>query len=394
MAIIYGDPGHGKTTILDAAAAHAAGLAATVVRHSGKAPDSDIPYAGIRAMFASHLPVVDHDRSPTQRLLRALVTDFMPPGSPLAVCGAVSAWIDCLAPGRSLALLVDDADYVDEETLRVLAYVASREEAGRVAVVCAATSNVDLLDRVGATQFVLDDLDPAAASALVRDQGVPSLLGEHLVRRLGGNPLALTFAAATPDGSDDELAPVHPRLTGHVGDRLAPLAPEVGYLLEAAAVSRVEDLRDLSTWSERQGLGPAGLLVAPAEDVGLVTTDDSGLVWQRPWIAESVARLCPPGRRQRLRSQLGGAAGPALSTAALGPGSYRRRRAPADLLTTAEVRVARVIVGGATTRQAAAELGVSEKTVDAHLQHIYRKLDVRSRAQLVANLLAPPPSDP
>jgi DNA-binding CsgD family transcriptional regulator len=42
-----------------------------------------------------------------------------------------------------------------------------------------------------------------------------------------------------------------------------------------------------------------------------------------------------------------------------------------------------------TTRQVARELDVSEKTVDAQLQSIYRKLSVRSRSQLVVALTAP-----
>ena len=41
-----------------------------------------------------------------------------------------------------------------------------------------------------------------------------------------------------------------------------------------------------------------------------------------------------------------------------------------------------IIARGATTREAAAELLVSPKTVDYHLQRIYRKLGISSRAQL------------
>ena len=55
---------------------------------------------------------------------------------------------------------------------------------------------------------------------------------------------------------------------------------------------------------------------------------------------------------------------------------------PTDDLTPHEVRVALIIARGATTREAAAELLVSPKTVDYHLQRIYRKLGISSRAQL------------
>ena len=53
--------------------------------------------------------------------------------------------------------------------------------------------------------------------------------------------------------------------------------------------------------------------------------------------------------------------------------------------------------GGAATRDIAASLFISPKTVEAHLTRIYRKLDVSSKAQLVAKLgstdLVPAPDD-
>lgn len=49
-------------------------------------------------------------------------------------------------------------------------------------------------------------------------------------------------------------------------------------------------------------------------------------------------------------------------------------------LTLAELRVLRLVAGGVTNAQAAAELVVSERTIHAHLRTIYRKLGVGSRA--------------
>jgi DNA-binding CsgD family transcriptional regulator len=59
-----------------------------------------------------------------------------------------------------------------------------------------------------------------------------------------------------------------------------------------------------------------------------------------------------------------------------------------SLLTPAERRVAKHASTGLTTRQVARMLNVSEKTVDAQLQSIYRKLNVRSRSQLVVAVAA------
>ena len=52
-------------------------------------------------------------------------------------------------------------------------------------------------------------------------------------------------------------------------------------------------------------------------------------------------------------------------------------------LTATERRVADLIAGGATNRDAAAALFVSVRTVETHVASIYRKLGVRTRTELV-----------
>jgi ATP/maltotriose-dependent transcriptional regulator MalT len=61
----------------------------------------------------------------------------------------------------------------------------------------------------------------------------------------------------------------------------------------------------------------------------------------------------------------------------------RRRATPVDDLTPQELAVAKLVAGGATNREAAATLFVSPKTIEFHLANVYRKLDVRSRSDLV-----------
>ena len=58
-------------------------------------------------------------------------------------------------------------------------------------------------------------------------------------------------------------------------------------------------------------------------------------------------------------------------------------------LTATEQRVADLIAGGATNRDAAAALFVSVRTVETHVASIYRKLGVRTRAELAHKLSAP-----
>ena len=64
-----------------------------------------------------------------------------------------------------------------------------------------------------------------------------------------------------------------------------------------------------------------------------------------------------------------------------------RRRAP-DELTATELRVAELAAAGMTNREVAQVTYMSAKTVEAHLASVYRKLGIRSRAQLGARVAA------
>jgi DNA-binding CsgD family transcriptional regulator len=55
-------------------------------------------------------------------------------------------------------------------------------------------------------------------------------------------------------------------------------------------------------------------------------------------------------------------------------------------ITAAEARVAELVAAGRSNREVAGELFMSLKTVEAHLSRIYRKLGVRSRAELAHKL--------
>jgi DNA-binding NarL/FixJ family response regulator len=77
---------------------------------------------------------------------------------------------------------------------------------------------------------------------------------------------------------------------------------------------------------------------------------------------------------------------PAVSNAVLD--DYRRHVSnPIDLLTSREREVLQMLAEGKTNKEVAAVLVVAERTVESTLTQIYRKLDVRGRAQL-ARLMA------
>ncbi len=73
-------------------------------------------------------------------------------------------------------------------------------------------------------------------------------------------------------------------------------------------------------------------------------------------------------------------------------GETRRRPGPntIDELTPQELQIALLLTAGKTTRETAAALFLSPKTVEYHLRHVYQKLGINSRDQLAHMLQAAP----
>ena len=68
------------------------------------------------------------------------------------------------------------------------------------------------------------------------------------------------------------------------------------------------------------------------------------------------------------------------------------RSGPQRDLTPVEARVAGLVAEGRTNREIADRLFVSPKTIEATLTHVYRKLDLRTRAELAASISRPEPA--
>ena len=60
--------------------------------------------------------------------------------------------------------------------------------------------------------------------------------------------------------------------------------------------------------------------------------------------------------------------------------------AAASLLTRREREIAELVASGLSNREVATRLFISKRTVDAHVEHIFSKLEISSRVQLTVLL--------
>ncbi|MYW41949.1 ATP-binding protein, partial [Streptomyces sp. SID161] len=144
--VLLGEAGAGKTALLDRCAS-AAAAGARLLRCTGVQSEASLPYAGLQVLLRGTL---DRVRSLPERQLTALrgaiTPDDVPAGDRFLVGAATLGLLDELAEERPVVVLVDDAHWLDLETLDALLFAARRLGRGRVAMVIAAHEDAAAFD--------------------------------------------------------------------------------------------------------------------------------------------------------------------------------------------------------------------------------------------------------
>jgi HD-GYP domain-containing protein (c-di-GMP phosphodiesterase class II) len=130
-----------------------------------------------------------------------------------------------------------------------------------------------------------------------------------------------------------------------------------------------------------RGIGAAGLTLSAR----VITAAEAyqGMIEERPYRrALNRERAASELKREVGAGRLDADSAEAVLATAGHPAPATRKRLPADL-TEREIDVLRHIARGGTMKEVARALGISPKTVDNHIQHIYPKLEVKTRAGAV-----------
>src|SRR5271169_752400 len=211
VLVMRGEPGVGKTALLDWAIGSAAGL--RVARVAGIESEMELAYAALQQLCAPMLGGLDRLPDPQRQALG--VVFGLRPGEPpdrfLVGLAALSLLADA-AQEQPLLCVIDDAQWLDQASAQALG-VAARRLLGEPAALVVAAREPGVEFR-GLPELLVGGLDEADARDLlgtVISGPLDEQVRERFIAEAGGNPLALLelprgLTQADLDGGFDVMA--------------------------------------------------------------------------------------------------------------------------------------------------------------------------------------------
>ena len=307
---------------------------------------------------------------PQQRALRIAVLMTDPDDEPpdqRAVSVAALGVLRSLSERTPVLLAIDDLQWMDRASMRVLEFSLRRLQSERVGVLAALRpsddppmlSDTGFMDRI--ERLALAPLEPDALDGLFRER-----LGKSVARPVlaqvatasGGNPLFALELARAIHGREIKLTAGEPLSTPKtlqqlVSDRLAGLPTNVRELLFVAAAVTDPTLELLERYAGNGRKVSASVDIAVASGVAEVI--DGGIRFTHPLFASTLYHAVPRTRRQTLHRRL----------AALVGGTAERARHLALGARGPDMSVADALDEAA---RAAAARGAPDAAADLHEQ--------------------------
>lgn len=278
--VVLGEAGVGKSALLD----HLAGRACDdcrVVRAAGVESEAELPLAGLQQLLgplllerAELLPAPQRDA-----LRRSLGVNDGPAPDQFLVGMAVLGVLAEVAIERPLICLLDDEQWLDRASARLLSFVARRLQMESVAIVF--TARLASPDLAGLPELVLEGLDDADSRALLDSAlagPIDARVRDQIVSEARGNPLALL---ELPRGMRPaELAggfglpgaaALSGRIEGTFRRQLEALPPDARRLLQVAAADPTGEPLLVLRAAERLGISADA--ARPAVEAGSIELD-------------------------------------------------------------------------------------------------------------------------
>ena len=319
--VVRGEPGVGKTVLLDHLAGQASGSGCRVARATGVQSEMELAFAGLHQLCApmldraERLPVPQRDALSTVLGLTA-----GPPPDRFLVGLAVLSLLSEVAAERPLICLVDDEQWLDRASAQALGFAARRLGADPVGLVFSARDPGSEL--AGLPELEIGGLRDDDARALLEVALAVPLdprVRDLIIAETRGNPLALL---ELPRGlSPADLAggfglpgarPGAASLIGRIEDsfarQLAALPDQTRRLVQLAAADPSGDPSLVHRAAGRQGI-PVHAEV-PAVEAGLVEFG-ARVRFRHPLARSAAYRSAPFSVRQQLHAALAEVTDPA-----------------------------------------------------------------------------------
>ncbi|MEV4892625.1 AAA family ATPase, partial [Nonomuraea sp. NPDC055795] len=295
VLVVRGEPGIGKSALLDSAAATAEGM--RVLRGCGIEFEAELPFAGLHLLLRPVLDGVAGLPAPQRRALEsAFGLGPAVPADRMLVGLAVLSLVSELAAEVPLLCLVDDAQWLDRPSAEALLFAARRLGAESTAMIFAARDGRPAFAAPGLPSLSLIGLAPQDAAALVdeRDATLAPDVRARVLAEAAGNPLALIELPLVLDAGTCGPLPLTDRLQAAFHGQVARLpAPTRELLLLAAA----DDSGELAVILRAAPHDVRHL--PPAIEAGLVRLDeaDRRLAFRHPLVRAAVYQGATLDRR-------------------------------------------------------------------------------------------------
>src|SRR5271169_3465166 len=252
--LLFGEPGAGKTALLDAAAGAASDAGTLVLRAAGVEFEADLAFSGLHQVL---LPLLDEfgqlSAAHRDALNVALGYGEGPPPDRLLVSTATLTVLLQAAADRPVLIVVDDLPWLDRASAGVLGFVARRLTGSRVGFLATLRQGeASFFERAGLPQYELRPLDERATYALMGScfPELASLVRRRVVAEAQGNPLALLELPAMLSGAQRAAAealpvvlPLSRRLQALFASRASDLPEPARRLLLLAVLESSGDVR-------------------------------------------------------------------------------------------------------------------------------------------------------
>lgn len=193
VLVLRGDVGVGKSALLGYLSDRVTGW--RVVSAVGAESEMELAYSGLHQLCA---PLLDHlgELPPPQRDALATVFGLSPGSAPdrFLVGLATLTLMARAAQQQPLACIIDDAQWLDQASAQMVAFVARRLLAERVALVCAARTEIENSVLAALPALPVGGLrDSDARLLLLGNSHVPldASIVDRIIAESHGNPLAL-----------------------------------------------------------------------------------------------------------------------------------------------------------------------------------------------------------